>query len=181
VLDTTTKPYRQVRQMASRGNSKSPQKHLNDFLDLVESYCNENRGNIKHLLETWNGESVRFYHDLPYWLQAVTKCYGSWQPEIRQTDNENKPKKKTNDIKKADLLIALNKLLNAKEIKIPKKDPNPPLRGNKKGATLVQQLTIYKEDDAKIPTDRVISLALAAWMAVEGENFLNNEVPVIDW
>lgn len=170
VLDTTSKPYRLVRLMGCKGNSKSPQMHLNDLLDLIDSYANENYGNIKIMLETWNGESVRFYHDLPYRLQTVTKCYGSWQPDKRNTENQNKLTPKSADIKKADLILALRKLLSAREIKIPK--------NNEK---LVQQLSIYKEKDEKMPNDRTISLALAAWMATEGSTFLTNEVTFIDW
>lgn len=169
VIDTTEKPYRLVRMMACKGNSKSPQVHLNDFLDLVDAYTNENRSNIKYMLETWNGESVRWYKDLPYWLQSKTKCYGAWQPEKRTSDNENKMKPKTTDIKKAELLLALRKLLSAKEIKIPKNNPK-----------LVQQLSIYREDDRKIPTDRVISLALGAWLATDGSAFLSNKLAFID-
>lgn len=170
VLDVTTKPFRLVRQVACKGNSKSPQMHLNDLIDLILAYANPEKSNIKVMLETWNGESVRFYHDLPYWVQMVTKCYGSWQPEIRRTDNENKAKKPTNDIKKADLILALKKLLSAHEIKVPK--------ANQK---LIQQMSIYKEKDDKIPTDRVISLALAAWLATEGSNFMNNSLDFLDW
>jgi hypothetical protein len=169
VLDTTEKPYRLVRMMACKGNSKSPQMHTNDFIDLVDSYCNSTRSNIKYMLETWNGESVRWYKDLPYWLQVKTKCYGAWQPEKRQTDNKNKPQTKTTDVKKADLLLALKKLLSAKELQIPKNNPK-----------LIQQLSIYREDDGKIPTDRVISLALASWMATEGSNFLTTNLSFID-
>ena len=170
VLDITKKPFRLVRQVAAKGNSKSPQVHLNDLLDLITLYANPERSNLKIMLETWNGESVRFYHDLPYWVQMVTKCYGSWQPEIRKTDNENKQKRQTNDVKKADLILALKKLLSAHEIKVPK--------GNQK---LIQQMSIYKEKDDKIPTDRVISLSLASWLATEGSNFMNNSLDFLDW
>lgn len=176
VIDTTEKPFRLVRQMASKGNSKSPQRHLNDFLDLVQSYCNPDRTNIKHMLETWNGESVRFYHDLPYWLQVRTKCYGSWQPPVVATDNENKVKNLAKDAKKADIIMALSKLLGANELKIFKIDPNKPFEGS----NLTQQLSIYKEDDAKIPTDRVISLALACWIATEGSQLMTSKMEFID-
>jgi hypothetical protein len=169
VLDTTTKPFRLVRMMACKGNSKSPQVHLNDFLDLVDAYTNDTRSNIKYMLETWNGESVRWYKDLPYWLQMKTKCYGAWQPDKRTSDNQNKAKPRTSDVKKADLLLALRKLLSAKEIKLPKNNPK-----------LIQQLSIYREDDRKIPTDRVISLALGAWLATEGSAFLSNKLVFID-
>ena len=68
-----------VKMVAAKGNSKSPQRHLNDFLDIFYSY--KQGDNIRHMLETWNGESARFYLDLPYEVQLLTKCYGSWQPE----------------------------------------------------------------------------------------------------
>lgn len=170
VLDTTDLPIKLVRQVCAKGNSKSPQLHLNDLLDLIESYANEKKSNLKIMLETWNGESVRFYHDLPYWAQLITKCYGAWQPDKRNTDNENKPKTRTNDVKKADLLLSCKKLLSAKELKIP--------QNNQK---LIQQLSIYREDDHNIPTDRVISLCLATWLAVEGANFLSNTLDFADW
>ncbi len=170
ILDTTTKPYKLVRQLAAKGNSKSPQLHLNDMLDLMESYCNHTKGNMKHLLETWNGESVRFYHDLPYWAQVMTKCYGSWQPDKRATENKNKELPKTSNVKKADLILALRKLLSARELKIPANN-----------ADLIQQLAIYKEDDNNIPTDRVMSLALASWMATQGQNFQSNSLDFMEW
>lgn len=169
VLDVTEKPYLLVRMLACKGNSKSPQMHLNDFLDLVDSYCNESRDNIRYMLETWNGESVRWYKDLPYWLQTRTKCYGAWQPDKRRTDNSNPVKPKSNDVKKADLLLALKKLLSARELYIPKNN-----------AKLIQQLSIYREDDRKIPNDRVISLALGSWLATEGNSFLANTLQFID-
>lgn len=169
VLDTTVKPFRMVRMMACKGNSKSPQVHLNDFLDLVDAYCAPGRGNIKYMLETWNGESVRWYKDLPYWLQALTKCYGAWQPDKRTTDNANKTQPRTSDVKKAELILALRKLLAAKELKIPKNNPK-----------LIQQLSIYREDDKKLPNDRVISLALSCWLATDGSAFLSANISFID-
>ena len=147
-----------VKQLAAKGNSKSPQRHINDFCDLFDAY---NRP--AHLLETWNGESARFYQDLPLYIQAKTRCYGSWQPEKPRTDNKNQLKEKNKSIKKADILIALQKLLAVHALKIFKNDPNR----HPEGADLAQQLSIYKEDDKNIPTDRVLSLALASWMAIE--------------
>ena len=171
VLDITAKPYRLVRQIAAKGNSKSPQMHLNDLIDLYYSYKNTNKQNIQILLETWNGESARFYQDMPYEMQAVTKCYGSWQPSKNTiTENKNQQTKKNNNIKKADILLALKKLLSNNELKIPKNAP-----------VLQQQLSIYKEDDDKIPTDRVISLALASWMALEQETKQIQEWQTIEW
>lgn len=169
IIDNSDKVLRLVRQPGAKGNSKSPQRHLNDFIDLVNAYSNDNRSNIKHMLETWNGESVRFYHDMPYWIQTITKCYGSWLPDKRSSDNQNKAKNNTNDVKKADLILTLKKKLSARELKIPK--------NNQK---LIQQLSIYKEKDDKIPNDRVMSLALAVWLATEGDNFLSNTLDFID-
>lgn len=156
-----------VRQPAAKGNSKAPQQHLNDFIDLAHAYKGERLP--PHILETWNGESANFYQSMPYDLQAVTRCYGSWQPEKRTTDNKNPTKNKTKDIKKADVLIALQKLLSAKAIKIPASN-----------SKLTQQLSIYKLDDGNIPTDRVISLALAAWLASETATF-QTEVKWLSW
>lgn len=171
VLDVTEKPYRMVRMMAAKGNSKSPQMHLNDLIDLYHSYKDPHKGNIRILLETWNGESARFYQDMPYDMQNVTKCYGSWQPtRINYSDNKNKLTAKTNNIKKADILLSLKKLLSNKELKIPKNAP-----------VLQQQLSIYKEDDDKIPTDRVISLALASWIALDQETKQIQEWQTIEW
>jgi len=150
-----------VRQKCAKGSSKSPQQHINDFVDLFDSYNKNN--NVQHLLETWNGESARFYQDLPYRIQAVTDCYGSWQPDRRSTENSNKPRPKTQNIKKSDILIALQKLFAAEAIEIPKHDTNR----HPDGADLPEQLFIYKEDDKNLPTDRVISLALASWLAIE--------------
>lgn len=168
-LDNTSDIKRLVRLQACKGNSKAPQRHLNDFLDLIESYSNPDKSNFKHMLETWNGESVRFYHDLPYWVQVKTKCYGSWQPDLRTSDNMNKLKPRTNIIKKADIIISLQKLLSSKKIKIPN-DPD-----------LVQQLSIYREDDKNIPTDRVISLGLACWLATEGKDFQSDKLAFLSW
>lgn len=152
-----------ARMMAAKGNSKSPQRHINDFLDLCDAY---NPTDV--ILETWNGESVRFYQDLPDYIKARTHCYGSWQPDRRTTDNKNQPKSKTASIKKADIIMALLKGLSEKRLKIPD-DPE-----------LKQQLSVYKEDDSKLKTDRVISLALGVWFAIEGVPKIR-EVTFVDW
>lgn len=148
VLDVTSKPYKLVRGIHAKGASKSPQRHLNDFIDLCEAY--HYQGNLSHILETWNGESVRFYHDLPPWIQSFTKCYGSWKPDAPKIKNDNPLKPRPNNAKKADILMSLRKILAAKELKIPPNDQK-----------LTQQLQIYREDDKRLPTDRVMSLALA--------------------
>lgn len=151
VLDTTDDDnIRCVRQMSAKGNSKSPQMHMNDFLDLLDSYRKDH--NVKIILETWNGESARFYLDLPPDVQSITKCYGSWQPIGVKTKAT-----KAKAVTKPDILIALRKLLANKKLKI----PNEP--------TLKKQLSIYRENDKDLPTDRVISLALACWMATDGK------------
>lgn len=151
VIDVTEKPYRLVRILACKGNSKSPQMHLNDFIDLCEAYYDG--GNLKIMLETWNGESVRFYSDLPPWIQILTQCYGAWQPTKLHTDNDNPMKARPNNAKKPDILLALRKLLAAKELKLPEDQK------------LTQQLQIYREDDKGLPTDRLMALALACFGA----------------
>lgn len=151
VLDTTDdENIKCVRQISAKGNSKSPQMHMNDFLDLLESYRKDH--NVKVILETWNGESARFYLDLPPDVQSITKCYGSWQPIGVKTKAS-----KAFKVTKPDILIALRKLLANKKLKI----PNEP--------TLKKQLSIYRENDKDLPTDRVISLALACWLATDGK------------
>lgn len=173
VIDYTVKPYRVVREMACKGNSKSPQLHLNDFLMLVNEYERfdlSGMPNLQIMLETFNGESARFYQDLPPSVQTVTRCYGSWQPSAVhvQTDNPIKPTR--NEVKKADILINLKKLLAAKEIKIPKNDHQ-----------LIQQLYIYKENDKGLPTDRVIALAMAAFLAEDLQQVRTAEWVTVDW
>lgn len=152
VVDITTKPYRLVRQIACKGNSKSPQMHLNDLLDLIDAYYKDN--NLFILLETWNGESVRFYMDLPQHVQSFTQTYGSWIPNKLVTDNKNPIKPRPNSSKKSDMIISLKKLLSAGELKIPKNE-----------SKLIDQLAIYTEDDARLQTDRVMALALACHRA----------------
>ena len=122
---------------------------MQDFLDLLESY--KKNHNVKVILETWNGESARFYLDMPPDVQSITKCYGSWQP-IGVKTKASKALKVT----KPDILIALRKLLANKKLKIPNEQ------------TLKKQLSIYRENDKDLPTDRVISLALACWLATDG-------------
>jgi hypothetical protein len=73
-------------------------------------------------------------------------------------------------IKKADLIMALKKLMSSNDIKIPKNSPK-----------LNQQLSIYKENDDKIPTDRVISLALAAWLALDNQTKVAQQWQTIEW
>lgn len=172
---------RLVRQIAAKGNSKSPQRHLNDFIDLFDSYRTEEY-TPDYILETWNGESVRFYHDLPDYIKARTKCYGTWQPMKPQTDNQNKERPKNQAANKADVQLALGKMLAGHAIDIPAVDPNPVMNtsGDKPAADLVQQLTIYKEEDNNLPTDRLMSLALACWLAIMGVP-VQKTVTFVDW
>jgi hypothetical protein len=167
VLDYTNNPTRLVKMVAAKGNSKSPQMHLNDLLDLYDAYKDETT-TVNIMLETWNGESARFYMDLPPHIRTVTRCYGSWQPEIRRSDNKNQPRPKNQTIKKADIILALRKTLSARELKIPANN-----------SALTQQLSIYKEKDDNLPTDRVMSLALACWL-VES-NSIQTEVKWVSW
>lgn len=156
LLDVTEKPYRLVRLEAVKGNSRSPQMHLFELIKLVDEYRHD--GNLEILIETFNGESARFYQDLPPYIQLITHTYGTWQPSKIRTENKNQRVNKTSTIKKADILVALRKLLAAKEIKLPKQNYE-----------LIKQIYIYKEDDKRIPTDRVIALCLAAWLADSNE------------
>lgn len=154
ILDVTTEPWTLVWQDAVKGNARSPQMHLNAVVNLIEAYRHDN--NLEMLVETYNGESARFYTDLPPYIKLFTHCYGAWQPEKVRTDNENPIPKKTSMIQKADLIVTLNKALADHKIKLPKSN-----------LTLSRQLSIYREADKNLPTDRLISLALAVWLAQE--------------
>lgn len=159
-------PIRIVRQVGAKGNSKSPQLHMLDLMDLFEAY--NKKKNVKIILETWNGESARFYMDLPREMQLVTKCFGSWQPPgITAKMIGRNPR----NVRKAEILIALRKLLANHSLKIP-------IESN-----LIKQLSIYREEDNKLPTDRVMSLALAAWLATDGKPKVTqlNYVEAVGW
>lgn len=168
LLDITTKPYRLVREIACKGNSKSPQVHLYDLLDLVEAYYRN--GNMFILLETWNGESARFYMDLPPWVQSITQTYGSWNPSKLVTDNNNPLKPRPNNSKKSDILISLKKLLSSRELKLPKNNTK-----------LTDQIAIYSEDDSKLKTDRIMALALACHRAKDLDSVRQIEWVSVDW
>lgn len=169
VLDITNKPYRLVWEEAVKGSSRSPQMHLNALCNLVDSYRDET-GNIAMIVETWNGESARFYIDLPPYIKAFTQCYGAWQPAHHRSDNKNPSAPKSSQIKKADILVALKKTLANKELRIPKQNYQ-----------LIQQLSIYKEDDKRLPTDRVIALCLAVWLASDTSRVAVPVFQSIDW
>jgi len=172
VLDYTEKPFRLVREIACKGNSKSPQLHLNDFLMLVDEYQRFEDGvsNVNIILETFNGESARFYFDLPPHVQSITRCYGSWQPPQASIKTVNPIKNARNEVKKADFLVNMKKLFSSKGIKIPKNNHK-----------LIQQLSIYKEDDKKLQTDRVIALALAAFQAEQLSEIRKLEWVSVEW
>lgn len=169
VLDRTTKPYRKVFTEAVKGSERSPQMHLNYLCNLFDSYY-DGTSNVDMIMETFNGESARFYLDLPPYIKAVTKTYGAWQPPKINSDNKNPDKKKPNMVQKADLIVALKKALAAKELKIPKNDYQ-----------LIQQLRIYKEDDKRLPTDRLIALALAVWLAEYNQRVDAPVFQTVEW
>lgn len=163
VLDDTNDIKRLSRQVSCKGNSKSPQVHMDDFMGLVDAYKRGN--NVKIILETWNGESARFYQDMPYNLQAITKCFGSWQPLGVKTIGRN-----ARNVKKAEILLSIRKLLSLKLLELPNE------------AELIKQLSVYREDDTKLRTDRVISLALACWLATDGKPKISDlQEEVIYW
>lgn len=172
---------RLVKQSAHKGNSKSPQRHLNDFMDFYDLYRTDN-DYPPYILETWNGESVRFYLDLPDYIKTNTTCYGTWQPKKHVAENRNQKKQLNQTAKKSDVLMALGKFLSSGVLKIPEVDPNPVMSttGDKPGADLTQQLSIYKEDDRNLPTDRLMSLALACWLALE-QNSKQDTIEFINW
>lgn len=157
VLDVTQKPYRKVWTDAVKGASRSPQMHLNALCNLWDAY--RDGDNIEGIMETFNGESARFYEDLPPYIQVKMHTFGSWQPSKRTTDNANPLPKRTNQIKKADIIVALKKVLAAHNLKIPKQDYQ-----------LIKQLSIYRENDKGLPTDRVIALCLGVWLAEDRQS-----------
>lgn len=168
VIDVTQKPYRKVATEAIKGSARSPQMHMNKLCDLVDLYRNGN--NLQISLETFNGEAAHFYNDLPPYIKTFTRCYGSWQPDVHKSDNENPIKKQTTKVQKADLILALKKILAEKNLKIPKNDYQ-----------LIKQLSIYKEDDKRIPTDRVMALAGAIWLAEDNSRVQAPVFQTIEW
>lgn len=168
VLDYTTKPFKLVWKDAVKGNSRSPQLHLNAFCNLVDVY--NTQGKCRILLETFNGEAVRFWHDLPPYIQGITTCYGTFQPEMPHIKNDNPLPKLSKNIKKADILIQLQKSLAAEDLRIPSDD-----------LKLTQQLSIYREKDADLPTDHVISLALANFLANDTSDLVVPAWQAIEW
>lgn len=169
VLDTTAKPYRIVREIAAKGNSKSPQLHLNDLLMLIDEYNHSN--NVELCLETWSGESIRFFYDLPDHIKGITTCYGAWSPStIDKSRQDNPTTNIPNASKKSDLLINLNKIITRHEIRIPSN-----------AMSLIQQLTIYKEKDNNLATDHVFALAMACWLAEDRQKQVVTEWVSAEW
>jgi hypothetical protein len=149
VLDWTEKPYRVVRISAKKGNSQSPMLHLQDLMDIFYHY-NVN-GQCKIILETFNGESMRFYYDLPTDMRYATRTFGSGRivgvtKRAGQVD------------RKEDILIATRKILDALEVEF-----------SENHRKLIQQLANYTQNDDKIRQDYVISFALACFYATDGQ------------
>lgn len=150
VIDITTETrFKVVNKSWCKGNKMSPQLHQYELLMLWDMYNRSN--NVKISLETWNGESARFYMDMPPELQRATKCFGSWQPP----KVKDRKKRLSNQ---QSLIVALRKKLAAGELEFAASDDQ-----------LTKQLNIYKEDDSKLPTDHVFSLALAVFRATDGK------------
>lgn len=163
VVDITNpEMFKVVNKAWCKGNAMSPQLHQMDLLSLWDMYYRGN--NVKISLETWNGESARFYMDMPKELQRRTTCFGSWQPPAI-TD---KKKRLSNQ---QSLIVALRKKLAAHELKYADDD-----------AIMSQQLSIYRLDDDKLETDHVFSLALAVFLATDGKPKVSRvELVTVDW
>ncbi len=106
--------------------------HLNTVVNLIDSYRREQ--NIEVLVETWNGESARFYTDLPPYIKTFTHCYGAWQPPKVQFHTNTTVATKTSVVQKADLIVTLNKALAEKKLRLPRNN-----------FMLIKQLAIYRD------------------------------------
>jgi len=162
VLDWTEKPLKVCRISACKGNSQSPAFHLQNIMDIFDHYNQGEQCNI--ILETFNGESMRFYYDLPRKMQLKTRCFGSGRV-IGVT------KKAGMVDRKEDILIAARKVLDNEEVEF-----------SSKFRTLIQQLSNYTLDDEKIKTDWVISFCLAVFYATDGQPKTTTvEMIAVDW
>jgi hypothetical protein len=150
VIDWTKAPFRVVRTDGRKGNSQSPQFHLQNIMDIFYHYNQE--GTCHIILETFSGESMRYYYDLPQDMRIRTKCFGTGKIVGRV------PKRAGQVDRKEDILIAARKLLDKKEIIFSNK-----LR------TLIQQVANYTQKDEKIKTDWVISFCLACFYCTDGQ------------
>lgn len=145
---------RVVRQTGFKGSSKSPALAMQEHIDLWEAYDKEPNA-VSGVLETFSEGSVRWYYDLPDTMRRKTRPYGS---ALQTKGMKAVAKVTTNGGKKVDMLLALRKCLTMGLIDIPE--------DNKE---LIQQLTMYREKDERLATDRIISLALACWYVLEGK------------
>lgn len=163
VVDWTEKPFKVVRTLGCKGNSKSPQLHLQDLMDIFYHYSQENTCNV--ILEVFNGESMRFYYDLPSDIRSKTRTFGSGRVLGSMP-------KRTGDVdRKEDILIAARKLLDNHEIIFSNK-----LR------TLIHQLANYTQKDERIKTDWTISFCLACFYATDGQPKSTTVKPVsVNW
>jgi len=150
VMDWTEKPFKVVRTSGMKGNSQSPQFHLRNIMNIFDEYNVEQTCTI--ILETFNGESMRYYYDLPTAMRMRTRCFGSGKVA-------GAPARKSgmND-RKEDILIAGRKLMDDNGIVFSSK-----LR------RLIQQLANYTQDDTKIKQDWVMSFCLGCFYATDGQ------------
>ena len=150
VIDWTKVPFQVVRTSGMKGNSQSPMFHLQNVMDIFYHYNQEQTCHV--ILETFSGESMRYYYDLPADIKARTRCFGTGRIT-------GAPAKRAGQVdRKEDILIAARKLLDKKEIIFSNK-----LR------TLIQQLANYTQKDEKIKTDWVISFCLACFQVSDGQ------------
>lgn len=149
VLDWTTLPSKIVRLSGKKGNSQSPSLHLQDAIDIFEHYDQERTCSI--ILETFNGESLRYYYDFPEKMRVKTRCFGSGRPI-------GLIKKQGMVDRKEDLLLAGRKVLDNQDIIF-----------SARYRKLIQQLANYTLKDDKIKTDYTISFCLACFYATDGQ------------
>jgi len=162
VLDWTELPLEVAKIIAGKGNAKSPQFHLQDIMDTFYHY---NQGETcSMILETFNGESMRYYYDLPADIKAKTRCFGSGRPigVVKRAGNVDR---------KEDILLAARKVLDNGEVVF-----------SNKHRKLIQQLANYTQDDQRIKTDWTISFCLACFYATDGQPKSVTLTPVsISW
>jgi hypothetical protein len=151
LIGTRENPLRLVWQAAAPGRAKSPEVHTFDYLNLWEHY--NQGGTASGVIECFNSDGIRFWMDLPRQVRRKHKHYAWSGPEGAKVANQG-----NNSFKKSEPLIALKKVLTRGGLLIPE--------DNKE---LIQQLTMYREDDSKLRTDRIISLALAVWLVTAGK------------
>jgi len=153
VIDWTEKPFKVCRIQASKGNSKSPQMHLQDMVDIFGHYNQEQTCDV--IIETFSGEALRYYYDLPTHIRMRTRCFGSGRPM-------GIIKKQGQIDRKEDILIAARKVLDNHDIVF-----------SNKHRKLIQQLANYTQKDEKIQTDWTISFCLGVWYATDGRPSTN--------